>query len=711
MSRAQWDEPGWWLGLARRHASVVFLPLFLLAVVATGWLRLAPLDKPMLAALDVAEGGLPIVHHDGPFYAVDFSGLSAAPRGGRIGHQAGPTRLTPSQVFLFEDGRALRTGFWGAEGAKPLGVFLAERSSVRFSSSDGSDPRTNGRRYTLVVQVPQWQLRAGDPFVSNPALFIDRRSLWPAAVGAGVALALGLALARAASGAPVRQRRAIAVVCFAAVSGALAIEALPHWNDVGAMYDTASYMEPPASSLRPPGYRLLAVASMTDPAPTTFDSYPLYAVVVGEQGDGALRLVRTQKLIAGAALLAFGASLAAIVAAPVAAALALGIGTMAAGVPYLFTAPAFRWIVLAVGIAALILAAAAAIRRRGRDRLRPLLVVCAALAGVAASGMAIEYGLFAAYLDWVQSEALALSFLLLTLAAAIAYLFARWRAMPAAAAVAAALGALTHPGSLYLWLVVLGLLPVAFRRGRKEGWLQSAWVLAVLGLGMGALYAFTAVVPQTVQLNELHRMAFALRIAEREDAARMPDAETRAFLERALAERDARGGSPGAARRAFREHLHELRFDIGWPAALAVARATGAADAEGRARIIVVRAANAVLGLHFDRYLGVVWESLRETPGLMRIAYLVPWWLLAPALAVLIALVRGTHGYLGTMLIAAAILGYLLVAFASGPVFRLTNPIDLLLCLACLVLMAGAWHSFSGTECAPSRVDTPGGVV
>ncbi|MCK6451873.1 MAG: hypothetical protein L6R19_13615 [Alphaproteobacteria bacterium] len=704
MSWPQWQEPAWWLALARRHALVALLPLFLLAVLATGWLRLAPLDKPILAATDVAEAGLPILHHGGPFYGIDLSGLSAASRGGRIGHQAGPTRLTPSQVFLFEDGRALRSGLWFAEGAKPLGVFLTERSSIRFSASDGGDPRSSGRRYTLVVQVPQWQLRAGNPTLSNPSLFVDRRSLWPSAVGAGVALALGLVLARAACGATLRQRQAIAVLCFAAVLGALAIEALPRWNDIGAMYDTASYMEPPEQSLRPPGYRLLAVASMTDPAPATFRSYPLYAVVVGEQGDGALRLVRAQKLIAGAALLAFGCSLAAIVAAPVAAALTLGIGTMAAGVPYLFAAPALRWGVLVAGVASLILAAAAAGRGRAPDRLRPLLVVCAALCGLAASGLVIEYGLFAAYLDWVQSEALALSFLLLTLAAAIAYLFAGWRAMPPAAAGAAALAALTHPGSLYLWLVVLGLLPVAFARGRKEGWLQSACVLAVLGLGMAALYVFTAVVPRTVQLNELHRMAFALRIAEREDAARMPDAESRAFLESALERRDARGGGPSAARRAFREHLHELRFDIGWPAALAAARASGATDVEGRARAIVVRAANAVLAERFDRYLGVVRESLGETPGLMRITYLVPWWLLAPALAVLIALVRGTHGYLAGVLVAASILGYLLIAFASGPIFRLTNPIDLLLYLACLILIVGAWHRLRGQRLRPRGI-------
>jgi len=290
MAEASGQGASAWLALARRYALVALLPLFVLAVLTTAWLRLAPLDKPMLAAVLLGDTGLPLRHDGGPVHVVDLSGLSVSPRGERIGHVAGAETLTPSRVLAFEDGKALRAGLWLGDVKERPGAFLQLGRLLYLSSTDGSDPRTNGRKYTLVVQVPQWQLRAGNMALSNLPLYADSRALGPAALSAAIALALAIALAGAAADSVPWVRRLVAVLCFAAVLGALVIEAAPRWSDAGAMYDTASYMEPPRSSLRPPGYWLLAKATMTDPTPASFASYPPYGAVVGEQGDGALRV-------------------------------------------------------------------------------------------------------------------------------------------------------------------------------------------------------------------------------------------------------------------------------------------------------------------------------------------------------------------------------------------------------------------------------------
>jgi len=116
---------------------VLALALAAVAVLATGAVRL-----PVTKAIDPAS----IVHEDG--LAFSAPGVSTPARGARAWPEGASDDST---LELLEDGRPLGPSHTYQEYVARLGQgrFLHRANEVLFSSSDGSDPRTNGRAYSL----------------------------------------------------------------------------------------------------------------------------------------------------------------------------------------------------------------------------------------------------------------------------------------------------------------------------------------------------------------------------------------------------------------------------------------------------------------------------------------------------------------------------------------------------------------------------------
>ncbi|MCK6451872.1 MAG: hypothetical protein L6R19_13610 [Alphaproteobacteria bacterium] len=690
---------------ARRRAGwliALLLPGFVVAALGTGWLRQSVLHEPIIVAVDLRDAGLPVRQLSGRAYAVDLSRLSPSARGDRIAVDAGPEPLPVLHAVVVEDGAPLLPGRWPQEVIDQPGRFLLQGRMLYVSASDGSDPAGNGRRYGLALQVPRWSMRAGDLFQTYRAYFHPSNSMVPAILAMGTVLGLGAALAAALArfGATTGARCAVAAVAFLAAAAGLAVEQSAHWNDAIVGYDTESYMERPENSYRPPGYSLFARAVAAHVPPATLHSYPKERRVVGDQGDRVLRLVRAGKLFAYLSLLAFGLALCLLVPGTIAAALLLGLGNAASAVPAALDQPVYAVTVTGLAGIALVASVVYGARRRGEGRWLPAMLVSAAIAALAGSGMVLQYGVFADFYDWAMSETVAHALGLLTLAAVLGFAFAGRRWMLPAAALGAALVCLTRQAEPYYWVVVLGMLPVAFRRDGRAAWRPAAFVGVLLVLSTVGLHVGIAAASRAVQLGELHRAAFALFIADPADAGLMPDAATREFLDDAMAQRDTLIGAGHARPRKIANHFYGLSIDIAWPTALRVAQRHGAEDAEGEARAIMQRAAAVIFAQHYDRYLGFVAGSFGEIAGMMRVAHLVPWWLLAVAVGVAAATVRGMHAYLAVLLVAAALAGYAIIAVASGPIERLVYPLDTLWFLACVLLAVGAWQRWRAGRAA-----------
>ncbi len=672
---------------------VLLLLGFVAASIATGWLRQSVLHEPIIVAVELNDAGLPVRKLSGKAYAVDLSRLSPSARGDRIAENAGSEPLPVLHAVVVEDGVPLLPGRWPQEVIDQPGRFLLQGRMLYVSASDGSDPADNGRRYGLALQVPRWSMRAGDLLQTYRAFFHPANSMVPAVVAMGAVLGLGAALAAALArfGATMRVRCAVAAVAFLAAAAGLVVEQSVHWNDAIVGYDTESYMEPPENSYRPPGYSLFARAVAAHVAPATLHAYPKERRVVGDQGDGVLRLVRAGKLFAFLSLLALGLAFCVVLPGTIAAALMLGLGSATSAVPAVLNQPVYGGVATGLAGIALVASAVHGARRRGKGRWQLAMLVSAAIAALAGSGMILQYGVFADFFDWAMSETVAHALGLLTLAAVLAYAFAGRRQMLSAAALGAALVCLTRQAEPYYWVLVLGMLPVAFRRDGRAAWQQAAVVGVLFLLSTVGLHLGIAAASRAVQLGELHRAAFALFIADATDAGLMADAAAREFLDDAMAQRDTLIGVGHARSRKIANHFYGLSVDIAWPTALRVAQRHGADDVEGEARAIMKRAAAVILAQHYDRYLGFVAGSFGEIAGMMRVAHLVPWWLLAVAVGIAAATVRGMHAYVALLLVAAALAGYAIIAIASGPIERLVYPLDVLWVLACLLLAVGAW--------------------
>lgn len=85
--------------------------------------------------------------------------------------------INGSPLVVLEDGMALGPGHTRGSSLAELGQgqYLHLGRQVRFSTSDNSDPRTNGRRYAIGLADPP-DHRFADPFVSRPLATVEALS-------------------------------------------------------------------------------------------------------------------------------------------------------------------------------------------------------------------------------------------------------------------------------------------------------------------------------------------------------------------------------------------------------------------------------------------------------------------------------------------------------------------------------------------------------
>jgi hypothetical protein len=199
-------------------------------------------------------------------------------------------------MTLLEDGRPLERPAWGHEAIAALGSgrwSVAGGRAVHFSSSDGTDPLANGRRYELVY-VP-------DVIRSWPALglFALTVALLLAAARAGVLVLRGPS--------PLRTRAGLATVIALAFAAGLS----ERWDRVNMVADAPGYLLhlPIRTALYP------AFVDAFDREPATpranLDPLKVYAQGARSEPDGRFtNVVRAQKALTVLALLALFASLA-----------------------------------------------------------------------------------------------------------------------------------------------------------------------------------------------------------------------------------------------------------------------------------------------------------------------------------------------------------------------------------------------------------------
>ncbi|MCB9897938.1 MAG: sulfatase [Planctomycetes bacterium] len=255
--------------------------LALLVALGAGVLRLLPVEDVLPRPTATLEAGSMRPELGFAYlYPVDALGLD-------LGESEAQGR---SQAVLYEDGVPLRRNSYHQQiRDKGAGQFSHWQNVIYFASSDGGDPRTNGRRYEVVLPSP--------PDVLSAYAEITRWALW---IGAGLALLTSVF----ARGRGVLVLRLAAVVAVAhAAHDAWQLTPWQHWH---AWLDgMRSDLEVPAPGSAPDALaladdvprtlRLLDETPdfvATGPAPTASEPILLRLHPEGDvdQRDGAYRL-------------------------------------------------------------------------------------------------------------------------------------------------------------------------------------------------------------------------------------------------------------------------------------------------------------------------------------------------------------------------------------------------------------------------------------
>jgi hypothetical protein len=444
-----------------------------------------------------------------------------------------------SPVRVFEDGRPLAPHTPLATiREQGRGTFSHWGSFLYLAATDNTDPASNGRRYRVVVD-PEVAQRNG--------AFLAPRWLW----GIVVLWQLGIAVAlarRARKPAAARRHRVAALLALAAL---FAAHLANRWDYVEVVLDSPSYVVPwSGAQLRPPAYPLFVALTAADPAARAAEA--AVPDPHGERPHGALAgAVRAQRALLLATLLVLAAVL--------------------------------------------------------MREISPPLVLLGAIELVRGGWLVPEA-------DAIWSEALAQSFMFLVTAALVVHARAT-REPPALAlaALAAGLLLLTRPAGAYVLVPLAAAVAFAYRRSGRAAGAAALAAAATLAALLALPFLYRTIVEGNsagASMGPVSRIGFALQVADAGDVERMPDETARDFLRRALERRGAAGPAEG--------HFESECFSRNvYGIALPLAHEMGC---DNRALCSLFdRVCFAVLPRHLGHVASIAWGSLRQGWGYSRV--------------------------------------------------------------------------------------------
>jgi hypothetical protein len=296
-------------------------------------------------------------------------------------------------------------------------------------------------------------------------------------------------------------------------------------------------------------------------------------------------------------------------------------------------------------------------------------------------------------LNFVLTEPLVQTFIFLLVAALAAALVRLRPAALVGAAVACGLAYLTRQASAYSALLLLVVIAMALLEDYRRWWKLSAVSLAVFAgiCAVPDLYALATtgnIGRQQQSLQYQYRIAHAMHYARPEDVALMPDEESRQWLVEAMARRD-------PAHRIVEEkfaadeysllvyyvnaNLYEAAIPPGHPA---------------RTPEFYMKVATPILVKHWREYAAFAfrfWVVALEKPYVSRLGvYGFSPWLTYLTLFVLAVYVRGWRGVAGAALIVCHLGAVAMSCLFAAPIPRMVWASEFLVVLSALLLIWSA---------------------
>jgi hypothetical protein len=576
-----------------------------------------------------------------------------------------------------------------------------------FSSRDGSDPARNGRRYVIHYRAPSvalWELVA--PF---------------AYAGAVILLML---LAAASAFKPVVIAASTRRSVIAMLGMALAISLVAQvWRDrhrFAINPDSAGYTETPDISMRPPGYYAFMTA-VSDPAKVRISVLDL--VHQGQDGlaqEGSVRQPIARVVVAQDLLLAFtlvGAffAFAAVIPAPLAAAIILLVGQFAS------KGAVSRFTPVAAGACLLIPLFSAMTRKSGSQRLAgagAFFLTAFALAAVLP--MASQRTLIPNEHYVLCSETVAMAAEAWAMASLARHIVGRQIGWLWSASIASAVAFLIRPAAIFALLAVFSaaILMLVGRDRRK--WLASIFALA-FGAGLAALPGVICRATQAeaadVSMLRWGFATYALSVAEATDAGRIQDPVARELLERALPARNQmRSEIIPPAGWAYDGEVYRFdsyQYKIILPISEQIARRTfpgGFHQRESNRNRILWEMAVPIYRARWRSLARMFAHSFEYAVGSgTRLSQTVPWWLALIGIAVLALLARSPLGWAGLTLCAAHLAHLAIVCAVNAPLVRYIRATEFLSVIGVFfVVWAGMVRLTRPTDGSERPISTEG---
>ena len=306
-------------------------------------------------------------------------------------------------------------------------------------------------------------------------------------------------------------------------------------------------------------------------------------------------------------------------------------------------------------------------------------------------------------LNIVLTEPLVQLFLLLLVAAFFAFVVRRHPAVLLLAATFAGLAYLGRQAAIYsaLMLGVMILIALAEQARRWWKWSAAAVVIFLAFCAVPDIYALIKTGEfsrQQTHLQYQYRIAHAMQYARAEDVALMPDAESRAWLADAVVRRD-------AAHRRVEAKFGDDEFNrmIYYIAGNLYEVATPIAGFEGKTMTpeFYMKVATPILKHHWREYAAFsfrFWQFGVTQPGLVRLdAFDFSLWYSWAALWLLVFVLRDLKALVAATLILCHWGAVAIICLAAVPIPRMVGASEFLVVLAALILFWDAGERIADT--------------
>jgi len=621
----------------------------------------------------LGEPGLPVRHDFANAYVCDLTRLNLAPLADSTDdHERSP-------VILTEDGTPLRPHAMHDDIRNGRSSYSHWGTQLYFSTSDGSDPTSNGRVYTLHFRGPSFTLLG----MAAPYAFIG--AVWLLLVLTAVTVIAPASPAAAA----LIARRAI-LFLGAALMIMMLCQIWQERHRFAISPDSKTYVLPPAQSARPPGY-FAFIAAVSDPAKAreaVFDLLDRQQVNVrleGAKEHPLVRIVLAQNILLAVVVLLAFVGFSGCIPVPLAAAVMLMVGQFLPKIPlgaYSRIPGVALFIPAAAGallIAPLLLQAV----RAGADR--RLFTIVVSLISLVVLGdvfpMALQSTLIPDEHAVVVSETLAMAAELAVVTSLVLYLTRRSMPWLWIASLMAGVAFLIRPAAVFT-LVLMGAVGGISCLGRA----RRSWFQAGCAVACGLLVALAPILAKKVSHADAANVSmlkwalapYALSVAQPQDAARIEDPNARELLERALVARNkARAEVVPPDHWPYDPEVYRMGdylYRIILPISKQIAARQTTADVRTQATEwngMMWKMALPIYRAHWPSLISMFARSYAYALGSgSRLSQVLPWWLVLIGVGVLAWIGRSPLAGAGVMLCAAHLLHLAVACTFDVPINR-----------------------------------------